>query len=357
MSPGPHELLEGLDLGNGWQVIRRLSPVPGATGGSFSCGYLVRHESGSEGFLKALDFFSGLIYSADIARDLQPLLDTFNFERDLLDRCKKRRLSRIVTALDHGTIRVNAVPPPLNAVFYIIFELAEGDVRGYLETTGELTHAWAIRVLHHVAVALQQLHSISIAHQDLKPSNVLQFQNRTSSKLADLGRAAVRGQQPPHYTDGFAGDRGYAPPELLYGAGTTLAWNERRLGCDLYHLGSLISSLFTTVGMTSLILMELDQTLHFDCWRGSYDDALLFLRPAFDDAVQYVAEEVPIDFRADLRTALLQLCDPDPRRRGHPRDRGSAGNPFGLQRYVSLFARLATQASWRLPRVPSVRSN
>jgi len=54
-------------------------------------------------------------------------------------------------------------------------------------------------------------------------------------------------------------------------------------------------------------------------------------------------------------TALVaQLCDPDPRLRGHPLTRASKGNPYSLERYVTAFDLLARQAEisyWRRPSV------
>lgn len=189
--PYPHELLNGLSLKNGWGIIQKLERSNDNTGGNFSCGYIAERSDGQRGYLKALDFFSRLPESYDPARDLEPLISAFNFERDLLYRCQAKHLSHVIIALDDGAVTVPNVPPP-STVLYIIFELAEGDVRTQIAQADELDIAWAFRSLRQMAVGLQQLHSISVAHQDLKPSNVLLFAGRTSAKLADLGRAAGR---------------------------------------------------------------------------------------------------------------------------------------------------------------------
>lgn len=338
----PHEALEGLTLPNGWRVEGRITPGDQHTGGYFSCGYVVRKSDGSTGYLKALDFFSGLPESDDPARTLEPLIAAFNFERDLLERCRENRLSRVVTALDTG-----AVTPPgfsgVSTVQYIIFELAETDLRGLMSAVQELDVAMALRALHHIAVGLEQLHGLGIVHQDLKPSNVLLFNGMRSSKLADLGRAASRGAESPHYELAPAGHAAYAPPEMLYG-GPNSSWESRRLGCDVYHLGSMISSIFTTIGMTPLIMYGLDAEQHWRNWAGGWTSALLFLRPAFAEAVDYVVREVPVYVRPDIRGALSALCDPDPALRGYPRSRGNTRTQFSVRRYVSLFNRLASKA-------------
>ena len=345
----PHELLEGMSLKNGWRVIEKLDKSDAGTGGTFSCGYIAGHSDGKRGYLKALDFFSRLPESDDPARALEPLLNAFNFERDLLNRCREERLSRVVTALDDGAVTVPEVLGP-STVQYIIFELAEGDVRTQMARADELDLAWALRSLHQTAVGLEQLHSIKVAHQDLKPSNVLLFDGLSSSKLADLGRAAAKGEEPPHYQLAVAGDCAYAPPELLYGA-ESRSWEAKRLGCDAYLLGSMIASIFTTVAMTPLIMMGLSPRFHWRQWVGSYEEVLPYVRAAFSDAVIYVAEEFPPGFKSDLTEVLQQLCEPDPSLRGHPKDRhAGGGNTYSLQRYLSKFDLLATKAEFQFVR-------
>ena len=102
----PHESLSGMELDGGWKVVRRTTRAAEATGGYFSCGYIVEHADGRFGYLKALDFFSMLPDSPDPARDLEPLIRAFNFERDVLETCRQGKLSRIVTALGSGSVTV-----------------------------------------------------------------------------------------------------------------------------------------------------------------------------------------------------------------------------------------------------------
>ena len=338
----PHEALAGLDVSGGWNIREQIRKTDNATGGHFSCGYVVENEDGRRGYLKALDFFSMLPESIDPARDLEPLIRAFNFERDILESCRENRLSHIVSALDSGSMTVSGFAPPAT-VQYIIFELADGDVRRLMAINDEFDLAFALRTLHQITVGLRQLHGIGVAHQDLKPSNVLLFDGFRSSKIGDLGRAAVRGTEPPHYALNPAGDYGYAPPETLYD-GPVGSWETRRMGCDAYHLGSMLCSLLTSVGMTSLIMLSLEHPHRWQNWQGAFEEALIFLRPAFADAVEYVAAELPETFRPDIRVILQQLCEPDPVRRGHPLERRTDGNSFSLERYVTKFDFLANRA-------------
>ena len=106
---------------NGWKVIGLIKPPPGSTGGRFSVGYIVRDIDGKEAYLKALDF-SGAFQAPDPARELEAMTSAYNFERDLLAKCKINRLRRIVTPIDDGTVFVSEKFGPLGNVCYLIFE-------------------------------------------------------------------------------------------------------------------------------------------------------------------------------------------------------------------------------------------
>ena len=326
-----------------WTVVELLPRRrPGATGGTFSVGYIVEDETGSRAYLKALDLSKAAL-SSDPTRALQDLVTAFNFERDLLTACRDRRLDRVVTAVDHGQIILD---PILYAslVPFIIFERAEGDIRALMAVSQKFDNAWALRTLHQVTVGLDQLHRSGIAHQDVKPSNVMLFEKGAIAKVGDLGRSSQVGKSPPHEDIPVAGDRTYAPPELLY-AEIPTDWPARRFGCDLYLLGSLIVSLFTGVSMTALLTSELPPAQHWRVWRGSYAAVLPFVRDAFNRAISVLGPQLPQEFRRDLERIVRQLCDPEPRHRGHPRERANKhGNPFSLERYVTELDLLARKA-------------
>src|SRR6185437_7605631 len=173
--PTPAELLAGLSLDGGWKVTERITAGPDATGGVFSVSYIVESAHSGRAFLKALDFSKA-----------------FNFERDILQKCADRRMDRVVRAIGDGNVRTTATSGG-GVVQYLIFELADRDVRLQLSLSSKVDLAWKLRSLHHIATGLMQLHSAGIAHQDLKPSNVLVFEGKTS-KVSDLGRAAYQGR-------------------------------------------------------------------------------------------------------------------------------------------------------------------
>jgi len=100
------------------------------------------------------------------------------------------------------------------------------------------------------------------------------------------------------------------------------------MGCDAYHLGSMISSLITTVGMTPLLMMGLEPSLRWQEWKGSFEEALVFLRPAFADAVEYVSAEVSPYLRDDVTSVLRQLWRSRSREKGPPLDARDGGIRF-----------------------------
>jgi len=167
--------LLGLDLVRGWRVVKKIERGVLATGGNFCVGYLVEHEDGRLGFCKALNLARALTFP-DPATLLEQLTTAYNFECSLLGKCAAGRMSRVVLAIDQGVVRVPRFALP--SVNYIIFEWADGgDIRSVLNTATNLDVAARLRCMHHVATGLRQLHGSQIAHQDLKPSNVLVFQN------------------------------------------------------------------------------------------------------------------------------------------------------------------------------------
>lgn len=335
--------LEGHILEGGWKVISLFTPEKYATGGTFSEGCLVRSAQGKDAFLKALDLSSAL-GSPDPARALQALTEAYNFERDILRQCKTHGMDRVATAIADGTVRIPGAKDG-GTVPYIIFELADGDIRSHLARTS-LELAWTLRALHHIATGLWQLHRRGMAHQNLKPSNVLVFSG-AGSKIADLGRAAYQGHSPQHDAFTIAGDPTYAPPELLYGL-VDPDWHRRRCGCDAYLLGSMTTFFYAGAALTPLLRSELPASHSWHNWRGSYQDALPYVRAAFSRVLETVRASTDKRISGDISRIVSELGEPDPALRGHPRNRKSPTTQFSLERYVTEFDLLARRAELRL---------
>jgi eukaryotic-like serine/threonine-protein kinase len=339
--------LEGLTLATGWTIGSLIERSPDATGGLASEQYLVTHADGSRAFLKALDY-SFALNKPNTPVLLNAMTQAFLHEERLLKECARARMTHVVRALDSGSVEVPEFGR-LSKVDYLIFEWADTDIRQARDARDPVDQAWGLRVLHNVAVGLWQLHREGISHQDLKPSNVLVFDERLS-KIADLGRAAQLNFSGPHDDLRIPGTIAYAPPELLYGHHEPSVQLRRR-SADVFHLGSLCMFMYTGIGATAWLAKELPEGLLWENFVGDYPTVLPYVREAFDRAVRKMARVVPADIRNDISTAVRELCDPDPNHRGDAWMRARAGNPYSLERYISKFDLLARRAElqFRLP--------
>lgn len=192
----------GFNAPRGLESAAAVAPIDRGYGRHLLQGYIVESPAGVEHFLKAIDF-SAALTSADPARMLQILTEAFNLERDILDISKT--LSRVVTVVDGGTVVAGAPP---ETVQYLVLELAENSLRRMAVTSRRLPMSLALKALHNVATGLRQLHGKQVAHQDMKPSNALQFSDG-EFKVCDVGRASIKGRAGPHDGMHVAGDRSY----------------------------------------------------------------------------------------------------------------------------------------------------
>ncbi len=331
----PADELLNLQLPNGWLVKAKI-PKVGSTGACHSVGYLVEKE-GKTAFLKALDF-SAAFNGHDLVRELQAMTTAYNFERDLCFQCKNRRLSRVVHPIEDNSVIVD--PNSLvGKVPYIIFELATSDVRKALDASADIDIAWALRTLHQITQAHQQLHGIGIAHQDLKPSNVMMF-TTSDARVGDLGNASLEGVAGPFDDLRPAGDPSYAPPEYRWGS-MHPDWRSRRFGCDSYLIGSMCVYFFVKASMMSLLLKFVPPQMWPGRWTGTYADILPTLVRSHSEAVQEFGTSLSPAIKEPLVRMVTELCHPDVSQRGDPE---SPGNMYNLERYLSKFANLATKA-------------
>jgi serine/threonine protein kinase len=333
--------LVGHDLADGWRAVQVIPRPPGSTGGYFSVGYEAVRADGKRGFIKALDIVTAA-GAPSATRVMQDLLTAYNFELDALLACRDRKLDRVATPIANGDATVPNYQ--VGVVPYLVFEMADGDVRRYLAATNAIETTWLIRCLHHVATGLRQLHGAGIAHQDLKPSNVLVF-GGSESRVGDLGRASRQGVPAKHDAFTIAGARSYAPPELMYGH-VEPDWNQRRLACDVYHLGNLFTFLFSKVNITQALIGELDPAIRPGVWSGQYADVLPHVRDAFNRVLGIFEKEVlrvAPRIGPELVSMVRELADPDPALRGN-RGAKSIAARYSLERYISRLDALAYKA-------------
>lgn len=329
--------LIGKTTPSGWHITESVSFKPDHTGGFFSDCYFVEKD-GKKAFLKALD-----IEKFDILQ-IGELLSAFNYEAELLSLCRSRGLARIVQVIESDKIERDPLGPPvLRYVPFLIFELADGDVRDSVDVTKQAGPQWIFRMLHQTTLALLQLHKEQIAHQDLKPSNVLLF-GEDNLKLGDLGRSSLRGKPAPHDALNIPGAKNYAPFEHRYGH-ISNDWATRRISVDVFNLGCLIVFSFTNTCFPELVIQKLATTYRPTAWGDSYEKVLVHIQAALNETVLELSEEFPEKFRAELTSMILDLCNPDPLRRGN--GDGNSKPPAGslwLERYVSRFDLLEKRA-------------
>ncbi len=340
-SPTPAEQLDGCELG-GWKILCRAQKSTNATGESFSCCYEVERD-GRKAFMKAIDIHGVLRGSPnEVMVVLQHVSTAYNYELDLLGVCETRNMDRVVRALDHGQETLDP-SDVASIVFYLIFELAEGDLRRVHDTSTVLDLSLIFRTLHDVSVGIKQLHTAEIAHQDIKPSNVLEFRahdgvsRRKISRIADLGRASRPDATMPHDRELYAGDRSHTAPELLY-ATAPPDWNGRR-ACDLYQLGSILLFLFSGTTATAAWVTELHADYRPRCFGGNYVGTYVDALPHVRAAMQRVCENFPRFGDERVRDVALRLfrklCDPDPQLRGQ--SPAGLGDRYSLERFITEF--------------------
>jgi len=344
MASTPADFLEGRELKDGWKVVEKINPKPVSTGGKFSVAYRVKNEKGLEAFLKAFDF-SAAAQTQDPIRAIQQMTAAYNHERDILDKCKHKKLKKVMTPILDGLINIDGFGI-YGPVHYLIFELAKGDIRVVLSEFDALDLAWSLRSLHNAAVGLQGLHGIGIAHQDLKPSNMLVLE-RNDHRIGDLGRASD--QQAPSENDEFSvpGDRSYASPDLYY-QDTGVEGFEKRFLADVYLLGSLFFFHFAGVSAIHALRSKLQGTnLGNTNFRGN----LPYFQHAFEESIIDLnarVEKIAPNFSGDIIEIVKQLCDPDPTKRGDPKWKHSIVPKYDLQRYISKLDLLCKKAEVKL---------
>ena len=281
------ELEEALE--GGWIPIEKLSDVQelegrdGRSGGHFSAGYVVRNEQGKTAFMKAMDYEAAL-RSTTPSEMIIRQAEAYRFEKESAERCTGLNMNYVVRYIGAGTVRLADNEP----VEYIIFEQAEGDIREAIAPERAFSQIWAFRTLHHAASGLYELHRQRMAHQDVKPSNLLvtlEERNRARGeqqvwrhhewaltqqvKLSDFGSLSIEGKECPSDEKRWAGDALYSPLELLYGNPTD-SWQTRRIGCDLYMLGTLAFFLCTGGGQLNLEILTGLEVDHQPTVMGGY---------------------------------------------------------------------------------------
>lgn len=336
--------LEGRTIKGIWEVKKLIKKEPGQSGSHFSVPYLVERD-GKIYFMKAFNFGSFMQTTntdgTDIGDALRNMLDAYQYEKDLSLRCQENYVTKVSCVTDYCEEMVLGFAVPY--VPCLIFELAsKGDVRKMLAYSEQLDDAWKFKSLHDIALGLRQLHTIDITHQDLKPSNVVVFENE-ESKLCDLGRSVCSKLKGPYDGWKYTGDINYAPPEIWYRY-FDQDWNRRSFAIDCYMLGSMVVFYFTHATMSALLSKHLPNEFHVREWRGTYEELIPYMEKAFAESLNEIKDCIHGSmFEKDILWLITLLCNPFPEKRGHPSNQ-KKGNPYTMEQFISKFDLLRHKA-------------
>lgn len=307
--------LEGRTLKSGWKVLYKIEPKVNRQKGKFSVCYMVEKD-GQQRFMKVMDInqhINRLGPDEDLADAFKTVLDQYTYERDVCNYCKDKHLSNVTTVLYAGneSLDETAFVP----MYYLIFEKADGDVIDAMAESAKLDFAWRMRSLHSVAVALQQLHTAGITHEDIKPSNILTFDEKKTTKVGDLGCSTCETIRSPFEDDPFPGDHNYAPPERAYHYHIGDIKLSKKL-TDCYLLASLITFYITGQSLNALIMEYMPDSHKPHNYNGQFKDVKDYLDIAFSKALEHIREDIPFKEIEDTIIGVIrQLGDPDPKMR------------------------------------------
>lgn len=336
------ELIQSIDL-DGYSV--------GDLRGNGGFAFVFEGQRTSTGAVVALKVLSPLSRSGE-ARE-------FEREGDLLKILE--RSSNVVNLIDSRQASVslqhNGLSVPISLRYHVL-ELSSGSLDELVQKLSELSWPERLSLWRAAIRGVHQMHLKSIVHRDLKSANCLIFVHRnkaTDCKVADLGRSRNLSDPPaadPREYLAGRGDLRFAPPECIL-----LQAQESSVGhraADLYGLGSLFFELATGQGITSYALgidpSDIRQAMHRLQQRSVMD--VEALRPGYMEALDLLANVVPVAIRDRAVSLVSQLSDPVPSNRfpkTGPGRRGprTAGLEWLIRQADILIKVLRTQTSTR----------
>lgn len=337
----PASNLLNLQTDSGWSVVEQLQNQSGS-GGNFCNQYKVV-KGRKEAFLKAMDLSS--VMSTGDLNVIQEKTSHFIFEFDMLDKCNNRKMKNVVVPIDKGVLSVPNAPiaAPFNKAWYIIFELADGDIRKEHLVNQSISWLTVFKHLKDVVKGLHQLHMAGIAHQDLKPSNVLCFSG--SARISDLGRVVDLEDTSPFGGLLYPGDPNYIPFESIKQV-KYKNFKDRYLA-DIFHVGSLLFHMVENVQINVAIhneAMQLDKSLN----QLSYIASLPIYESAFYNILDRHQVECKKLFGEKVSQVIIQIleemCHPNLEIRGNQHIK-LGKKSLVANRYVGKFAQLIRVAT------------
>jgi eukaryotic-like serine/threonine-protein kinase len=321
--------LEGRTLQQGWKVLKKIVKDTGDTGGFFSVCYEVE-KLDRKYFMKAFNINGFAEMDKTFMENMQIMSNAFQYEKNLSTYCQDNRVTKVSFVISSGEETMTGYTYPL--VPYLIFNLADGDVRHKLNFSKSLDFSWKLKSLHDIATGIKQLHGIEVSHQDIKPSNILLF--KSESKIGDLGRSMCPALGGPYDQYSYSGDKNYAPPEVWYQYKQD-EWHERNYAIDCFLLGSMITYYISGISMSAHIMKILRVLMPIGISMSFTNDEP-YLQNAFHTALIEIRNSIPIEsLKVDIIQLIEYLCHPNPVKRGHPQNIMNKGSNYSLERFVS----------------------
>lgn len=141
----------------------------------------------------------------------------FYREIDALIECKNRHIHNIVAISSFGQLSCKAKNMKGNDISYLFpfytMDYASGDLKSYLENH-DIPFEDRVNLCLQIANGLKELKDIGYYHRDLKPDNILMFDNIW--KIGDLGLIAYRNEDCIYdKKNEFIGPKGWLSPEAM----------------------------------------------------------------------------------------------------------------------------------------------
>ena len=141
----------------------------------------------------------------------------FYREIEALIECKKHHIHNVVTIASFGQLsckvkKEGGKGPTYLFPFYTM-DYASGDLKNYLENN-DIPFGNRIDLCLQIANGLKELKDIGYYHRDLKPDNILMFDD--TWKIGDLGLIAFRDKDNIYdKKNDFIGPKGWLSPEAM----------------------------------------------------------------------------------------------------------------------------------------------
>lgn len=162
--------------------------------------------------------------------------DRFYREIDALNACSQHNVTHVITIYSSGDLCCkgrNRKGKEIDFYFpFYVMEYATSDLKKFLENN-QLTYSEKINLCLQIAKGLKGLNDLGYYHRDLKPDNILIFNNVW--KIGDLGLVAYRNDDELYdKKNEFIGPKGWLSPEAM-NKYLSYEGSENKFDCKIDH--------------------------------------------------------------------------------------------------------------------------